>query len=88
MDAKNLVIDNCSNWKAIKALNELLPEFKGVSSFAFVVKSIDSVDGAALVVTSQKKKVFWIFDFVREHKANNLKILLSSVDVVTQKQVV
>ena len=35
-----------------------------------IVKSVNSVDGGTLVVTTQQKKVFWVFDL---KKKNSLK---------------
>ncbi len=36
-----------------------------------IVKSVNSVDGGTLVVTTQQKKVFWVFDL---EKKNSLKL--------------
>jgi hypothetical protein len=44
VDAEDFIVDNGCDWEAIEALDKLLPEFKTVSSLAFVIKSIDSVN--------------------------------------------
>ena len=64
VDAENLVIDDGSYWEAVKALYEFLPQLQRVSSFALIVKSIDSIYWTTLVISSQKEKVFRVFDFI------------------------
>lgn len=53
MNAENFIIDNSSNGETVEALDEFLPELESVSALTLIVKSINSVDGAALVVTSE-----------------------------------
>lgn len=43
----------------------LLPEIKG--KFTLIIESINSVDGGAFVITSEKEKVFRVLDFIGEH---------------------
>ena len=88
MDAENLVVDNCGNWEAIEALNKLLPELQGISSFTLIIKPVDSVDGATFVIASQEEEVLWVLDFVCEHEADDFEILLAAIDVITQKQII
>ena len=88
VDAKNFIIDNCCNWEAIKALDELFPELKGVPPLAFVVKPVNPVNGSTFVVPSKQEKVFWVLDFVSQEEANNLQVLLASIDVVSKEQIV
>ncbi len=40
------------------------------------------------MVAPQNKKVFGVFDLVRQQQANGLERLLATVDVIAQKQVV
>ena len=42
MTAKDLVVDDGGDGKAIKAVGECLPQFDGKSSLALVVKSVNS----------------------------------------------
>ena len=88
MNAEDLVVDDCGYWEAIEALNELLPQLQSISSFALVVEPINSVDGAAFVIASQKEEIFWILDFIRKHETNDFEVLLATIDIVTQKQVI
>lgn len=48
----------------------------------FVIKAIYSVDARTLVVAPQQKEIFWIFDFVRQEKADCFQRLFASVDVI------
>jgi hypothetical protein len=40
------------------------------------------------VVTTQDEEIFWIFNLVGKEKANCLKRLLSSINVISQEKVV
>ena len=53
MHTENLLIDDCSDGKAIEAIGESLPEFNVVSSLALIIETINSVDRSALVVASK-----------------------------------
>lgn len=66
MDAEDLVIDNSSDREAVEALNELLPEFQRVATLALIVESINTIDGAAFVVSSEQEEVLRILDLVGE----------------------
>jgi len=52
VNAENLVIDHSRYWETIEALYELFPEFQGISSFAFIIESVNSINGSALMITS------------------------------------
>lgn len=53
-----------------------------------IVEAIYSVNGGTLMVSSQQKEVFWVFDLVRQQEADGLQGLLASVYIVSQEQVV
>jgi hypothetical protein len=53
-----------------------------------VVEAVDTVDGGALVVTTEDEEVFGVLDLVGEEKADGLKGLLASVDVIAEEEVV
>ena len=53
-----------------------------------IVEAIYSVNGGALVVSSQQKEIFWVFDLVSQQQADGLQGLLASVYIVAQEQVV
>ena len=58
----HLFVDQGSDGQAIEAVSERLPDANVVSALAFVIKSVDSIDGSALVVSSEEEEVLWILD--------------------------
>ena len=64
MHCEDLLVNDCCDGQAVKAISEGLPELDVVSSFAFIVEPIDSVDGGALMVSAQDEEVFRILDLV------------------------
>lgn len=88
MHGENLLINNGGNWQAVEAVGECLPKLDVVAALALVVETVDAVDGRALMVTAEDEKVLWVLDLVGEEKADGFKGLLSSVDVVTEEEVV
>ena len=53
MHAENLVIYKSSYGQAVEAVSEDFPELDGVASFAFIIETINTVDGCTFVVTSE-----------------------------------
>jgi hypothetical protein len=64
--AQNLLVNDSSNGQAVEAISESFPQFYVISSLALVIKSINTVDGGTLVVSSQQKEVLRVFDFVSQ----------------------
>lgn len=85
---ENLLINDGSNGQAVEAVRESLPELDVVATLALVVEAVDAVDGSALVVSAKDKEVLWILDLVRKEQADGLERLLSTIDIVTQEEVV
>jgi hypothetical protein len=85
---EDLLVDDCCNGQAVEAVGECLPELDIVSSLAFVVEAVDTVDGGAFVVAAQDEEIFGVLDLVCEEQADSLKGLFASVDVVPEEQVV
>ena len=86
--AKNLLIDDGGDGKAVEAVSEGLPEFDVVAALALIIETVDTVDGGALVVASKEEEILRVLDLVGEQEANSLKRLLATVNVVTKEQVV
>jgi hypothetical protein len=63
--AQDLFIYNSSDWQAVEAISESLPELDIISSFAFIVEAVDSIDGGTLVISSQDEEVLWILYLIR-----------------------
>lgn len=52
MHTEDFFINNGCNGQAVKAISECLPQFNVVSSLAFIIETVYTVDGGALVVAS------------------------------------
>ena len=85
---EDLLVNNSCNGQAVKAVSKGLPQLNVISSLALVVKAVDAVDRGAFVVTTEDEEVLWVFNLVCKQEADRLQRLLSSVDVVTQEEVV
>lgn len=85
---ENLLVNDGSDGKTVEAVGKSLPQLNVIATLALVVESIDTVDGGALVVTSEDEEVFGVLDLVGEEQADGLKRLLTSVDVITEEEVV
>lgn len=88
MHGEDLLIDDCSNWQAIEAVSERLPQLDVVPPFALVVETVDPVDRGALVVSAEDEEVLGVLDLVREKQADGLQRLLAAIYVVAEEEVV
>lgn len=88
MHGENLLINDGSNGQAVEAVGKGLPELNVVAALALVIEAVDAVDGRALVVAAENEEVFGVLDLVGEEKADGLKGLLATVDVVAEEEVV
>jgi hypothetical protein len=52
MATKNGVANNGTNWQAIEAVIECAVEFRVVSAFAFIEKSVDVVDTDRFMIST------------------------------------
>jgi hypothetical protein len=86
--AKDFLVDQRSNGQAVEAVGENFPQFNGVSPLALIVKSVDPVDGRALVIASKQEEIFRVLDLVGKQQAYGLQGLFSAVNVVAQEEVV
>ena len=66
MHGENLFVNNSRNGQAVEAVGESLPQLDIVSSLAFVVETIDTVDRSALVVATQDEEVLGVLNLVRK----------------------
>lgn len=88
MHAQYLIIDKCSHWEAVKTFSENLPDTNIESPLALIKEPVYSVDGGAFMVPPEEKEVLWVLYLVRQEKAYRFYTLFSTVDIVTQKQIV
>lgn len=72
MHCEDLLVNNRGNRQAIEAVRKCLPKLDVVSSLAFIVKAVDSVDRGTFVISSQDEEIFWVLDLVRKEQADGL----------------
>lgn len=80
---ENLFVDDSGDGKAVETVGKGLPQLDVVPALAFVVETVDAVNGCTFVVATQDEEVFGVLDLVGQQEADGLERLLSSVDVVT-----
>ena len=85
MHTQDLIIDESGDGHAVEDVLELFPDADGVAALAFVVETVDSIDLAALVISSQQEEVLLELDFVGQEENDCLERVLSSIDVVTKE---
>ena len=88
MHAQDLVVDQGSYRQAVEAVGEDFPQLDTVAALALVIEAVNAIDRGALVVAAQQEKVLWVLYFVGQKEADCLERLLSSINVVTQEQIV
>jgi hypothetical protein len=86
--AKYLLVNDCCYWQTIKTVCEGLPKFDAVSSFAFVIETVDTINGSTFVISSEDKEIFRVFDLVGEQQTYCLKTLFSSINIISQEKVI
>jgi hypothetical protein len=88
MHAKKPVLDHGGNREKIEAFRKGFPKLNRVSSFALLIKAVNSVNRIGLVISSQDEKVERIFDFISEKETNGLQVLFTAINIVSQKEIV
>lgn len=66
MHREDLLVDDRCDGQTIEAIRKGLPQFDVVSSFAFVIKAVNSIYRGTLVIPAENEEVFWILDLVRK----------------------
>jgi hypothetical protein len=82
---EDLLVDDRSDGQTVEAVGERLPQLDIVPPLAFIVKTVDTVDGCAFVVTAENEKVLRVLNFVCQQQADGLKRLLATVDVIAEE---
>lgn len=85
---EDLLINDGRDRQTVEAVRKGLPQFDVVAALALVIEAVNTVNGSALVVSTQDEEVFGVFDLVCQQKADGLEGLLATVHVVTKEQVV
>lgn len=66
MHADDLVVNDGCAGQAIEGIAKLLPKLDGEPSTAFVIKTINSVNSRAFMISTEYEKIFRVFNFVSE----------------------
>ena len=82
MHTEDLLVNDSGNWQTVETVSKGFPQPDVISSLAFVIEPVDSVDRSALVISSEKEKVLWVLDLVSEEEADGFQRLLSSVYII------
>ena len=88
MHAEDLVVDEGRDGHAVEDILELLPDANGISALAFIIESVNTIDLATFVIASQKEEVLLELGLVGKKQDNSLEGVLSSVNVITEEQIV
>mmetsp|Transcript_5816 Transcript_5816/g.12256 ORF Transcript_5816/g.12256 Transcript_5816/m.12256 type:complete len:204 (+) Transcript_5816:632-1243(+) len=86
--AKNLFVNDGGAGKAVEAIGESLPQLDSETSFALIVEAVDTIDGGALVVSTEDKEILGVLDFVSQQETNGFETLFSTVHVISQENVI
>ena len=91
MHTKDTFVNTCRGWQNIKDQSKLFPDLRPIlaikSSSALLIEAIHSINLLTLMISPQHEKVVWMLDFECQHQAYGFKALLSSINVVTNKEV-
>ena len=88
MHAENFLVNHGRNREAIEHIAEYAPKSDRESTLALIIEAIDSVDLGTLVVTSKQEEVLRVLDFVAKKETDCFNGLLSTIDVVSQEEVI
>jgi hypothetical protein len=68
----NLVINDGTTWKTVEGVAKLFPHFYREATTAFVIKTINTIDASALMISSQEKEILGVFNFVGKQQTYDL----------------
>jgi short-subunit dehydrogenase involved in D-alanine esterification of teichoic acids len=64
MHAEDFLINDSCDRQAVEAISESFPQLNIISSLAFIIEAIDSIDARALMIPAQQEEILGVFDFV------------------------
>lgn len=65
MHCEYLFVNDCCDGEAVEAICECFPQFDVIPALAFIIESVNAIDGCALVIASEDEEVLGILYFVR-----------------------
>lgn len=91
----DLFVDDGTDRHDVEAIRKGFPEFEVVSTLTYIyelltliVETVNAIDAGTLMVTSQEEEVLGVLDFIGKEQTDSFYGLFSSVDVVSQEQVI
>lgn len=73
MHAKDLVINEGSDWNAVEDILELFPDADAIAALALIVEAIDTIDLTTFVIPAQQEEVLLKLDLVGQEEEDGLK---------------
>lgn len=86
--AENFLVDESGDGQTVEHVTEDTPKSNRVSTFALVIEAVNTIDLGTLVIATEQKEVLWVLNFVAEEKADRLNGLSSTVNVISEEEVV
>jgi hypothetical protein len=88
MHAEDLPLDDCGQRQEVKQLVEKFPYLDACLAFAFLVEAKEAIYARSLVIASKEEDVLWKFDLVGKQKDETFEGEGTSIDVVSEKEIV
>jgi hypothetical protein len=86
--AEDFLVDESSDGETIETVSESLPQLDVIATLALIVKSVNTINGCALVVATEEEEVLRVLDLVGQEEAHGLEGLLATINVITQEEIV
>ena len=71
MHTEDLLVNDGGYRQAVEAVSESLPKLYVITSFTFIIKTVDSVNRSSFMITSKKEEIFWVLNFVSQKEADS-----------------
>jgi len=88
MRTEDLLIHDGSTGETVETIGKGLPKLNPKTALAFVIETVDAVDGGTLVISSEDEEVFGVFDFIGQKETDGLEGLLTTVNIIAQEDVI
>jgi hypothetical protein len=81
--AEDFLINESADRQAVETICECFPKSDVISTFAFVVESVNAVDRSAFVISTKKEEILGVLDFVCKKQTNRFQALFSTIYIVS-----
>lgn len=88
MHTKKFILNQSAHWQLIKDINELIPGLM-ISVFLvnLIIETVISGCHPALMISSEKKYLIWVFYFIGKKETDSLNAVVSPIDIVTHEEI-